>query len=280
MRVDSHQHFWSMQRTDYQWKTPENVQLHRDFLPGDLRPHLEDGGIELTVLVQAAETEAETLFMLDIAKSTPFVAGVVGWADMTRADFGERMQLLSAYGAGYLKGMRPMVQDYPDARWLASPRLDHAFEFLAEHDYTFDALVRPIQLQALHERLIRSPDLRVVVDHAAKPLIAIGAIDEWAADLRRIARDTRALCKLSGLVTEAAPSWTAADIRPYVDVVLDAFGPSRILWGSDWPVLNCASDYASWLALSERLLEGLSDHDRSLVRGDNAVRFYGLAAPT
>lgn len=276
MRVDSHHHFWSLHRTDYTWLKPDNKPLYRSFQPDDLRPLLDAGSVTLTVLVQAAETEAETRYMLDLAKSAPFVAGVVGWADMARDDFGERMLQLQSYGAGYLKGMRPMVQDYEDRIWLSSSRLDASFDFLVEQGFTFDALVRPDQLQALHERLQRTPGLRTVIDHAAKPYIARGSIREWTEDMRRIARDSDALCKLSGLVTEAATSWTPSDIRPYVDVILELFGPSRLMWGSDWPVVNCASDYAGWLALSLDMLDGMTSANKQLIFRDNAVRFYSL----
>lgn len=276
MRIDAHQHFWELRRGDYAWLTPELTPLFRDFLPSDLAPHLADAGIDATVLVQAAATEAETHFLLDIAQSTRFVAGVVGWLDLGRSDFADRAASLSATGGGYLKGIRPMIQDIAGDAWVAAPTLDAAFNTLADLGLVFDALVRPRHLPYLAARLRRSPRLRVVIDHAAKPDIAGGSYDSWRAALEPFSRTTGVMCKLSGLLTEATPGCPTADIDRYARSVLDMFGPERVIWGSDWPVVNLTSDYESWFSMTLDALAHLGASDRDLILGGNACHFYSI----
>mgnify|MGYP002620665186 CR=1 FL=1 len=276
MIVDAHQHFWSLARDDYGWLQPELTPLYRDFLPCDLEPLLRRSGISKTVLVQAAPTEAETEFMLELAFANPFIGAVVGWADMERPDFSRRLARLIDLGRGCLKGIRPMVQDIPDPAWLAAPQLDASFQVLAESGLAFDALVRPVHLPFLAERLRRTPSLRVVIDHAAKPAIADGQFDDWRRALGKLAAESSVACKLSGLLTEAGAGWRSETIRPYIETILGHFGPERVLWGSDWPVLELAADYESWLELTMEALSGLTAHDRSAVMGGNAWRFYQI----
>ena len=277
MQIDAHQHFWRLDRGDYGWLTPALTPLYRDYLPRDLAPLLTDAGVSATILVQAAPSEAETYFMLEIAKSTPFVAGVVGWIDMEAADTAERLAEMKHAGGGYLKGVRPMIQDMADPEWILSPSLDRAFDAIEALDLCFDALVRPIHLEPLRRRLEQRPKLNVVIDHAAKPDIAAGAKLGWSAGLAAIASRTTALCKLSGLVTEAQRDWRVADLAPFVEHLVAAFGPERLMWGSDWPVLNLASDYRTWHDAAERLLAGLPASDRARIFGSTAARFYGVA---
>jgi L-fuconolactonase len=279
MHIDAHQHFWRLDRGDYGWLTPALTPLYRDYLPGDLAPHLEATGVAATILVQAASTEAETRFLLDIAKSTPFVAGVVGWVDMESPDVADRLAALVAEGAGYLKGIRPMIQDIADPNWVLSPRLDRAFDALEVLDLRFDALVRPVHLEPLLRRLEQRPNLKVVIDHAAKPDIAAGAKVEWSERLASIASRTAACCKLSGLLTEARPGAGSEDLAPFVEHVIAAFGAERIMWGSDWPVLNLVSDYSTWHAMAERLLKVLTARERELIFGGVAAHFYGVTLP-
>jgi len=279
MHIDAHQHFWRLDRADYGWLTPALTPLYRDYLPRDLAPHLEAAGVAATILVQAASTEAETRFLLDIAKSTPFVAGVVGWVDMAAPDVGERLAALVAVGDGYLKGIRPMIQDITDPDWILSPRLDRAFDALEALDLRFDALVRPVHLEPLLRRLEQRPDLKVVIDHAAKPDIAAGEKLDWSVRLASIASRTSARCKLSGLLTEARPGASGQDLAPFVEQVIAAFGAERIMWGSDWPVLNLASDYSTWHAMAERLVAGLTAQERANIFGGVAARFYGVSPP-
>jgi L-fuconolactonase len=197
---------------------------------------------------------------------------------MEATDVAERLAELKDAGGGYLKGVRPMIQDIADPEWLLSPSLDRAFDAIEALELCFDALVRPVHLAPLQRRLEQRPKLKVVIDHAAKPDIAAGATLGWSVGLAAIAARTSALCKLSGLVTEARRDWRVEDLEPFVGQVVAAFGPERIMWGSDWPVLNLASDYRTWHATAERLLASLSASDRARVFGETAAQFYGVPA--
>ncbi len=274
MRTDAHQHFWALSRGDYGWLTPDLATIYRDFGPTDLAPLLDAAGIEGTVLVQAAPTLAETEYMLSLADQTPFIKGVVGWVDFDADDAPSRMGALAANPV--LVGLRPMIQDIADPEWMIKDSLTPAFEALQQNDLTFDALTLPQHLAPLSQLLDRHPDLRTVIDHGSKPLIRDGVIDGWAQDMSALARNTKAYCKLSGLVTEAAESWSIEDLRPYVQLLLDTFGPSRLIWGSDWPVCTLASSYERWLETTDTLLGALSETERNAVLGDNAARAYKL----
>jgi L-fuconolactonase len=277
MRIDAHQHFWRVARGDYFWLTPELKPLYRDFGPEDLEPLLDAGGIDATVTVQAAATIAESRFMLEVAAGWDRVAGVVGWVDFESpsapddlADLAENPKLV---------GIRPMIQDIPDDDWMLRPDLDPAFIATAEQGIVFDALVFPRHLKNLLKRLEQHPDLRVVVDHCAKPQIKDGGFEPWATDIARIARETAAWCKISGIVTEAGPGWTVDGLRPYVEHVISVFGPDRIVWGSDWPVVTLASTYGAWLQAAETLASGLTESERAALFGGNAIALYRLDAP-
>lgn len=278
MRIDAHQHFWQLARGDYAWLTPDLAALHRDFMPPDLAPLLRRFGIDGTVVVQAATTEAETDFLLAVAAREPWILGVVGWVDLLAAD--APAQLASRARNSWFKGVRPMLQDIPDLDWMLQPALVPALRALVDQDLAFDALVRPAHLPNLRVLLQRQSDLRVVVDHGAKPDIAAGDLARWREDISGIARATRASCKLSGLVTEAAPGWQPEDIAPVVAHLLDVFGPERLLWGSDWPVLLLAGDHDRWCALTDALLAGCTAAERDAIMGGNAMRFYRLSPAT
>jgi L-fuconolactonase len=274
MRIDSHQHFWRPARGDYGWLTPALGAICRDIAPADLAPHLDAGDIGGTVLVQAAPTEAETEFMLGIAHATPWVRGVVGWVDFEAAVAPARIAARAR--DPLLVGLRPMVHDLPDEAWLARPELDGAFAALRSSGLVFDALVRPPHLPALRARLGRSPGLRVVIDHCAKPAIRDGAWQPWADGMAALAAFPDVTVKLSGLPTEAAPGWTADTFRRCAGHVFDRFGPERVMWGSDWPVLELNGSYAGWLEAADRLCAGLSVAQRHGVFGGNAARVYRL----
>lgn len=276
MKIDAHQHVWRVARGDYGWLTPDLTPLYRDYSLDDLRPHLARAGIGGTVLVQAAPTEAETRFMLDVARdSGGLVRAVVGWVEMSAPDAPDRIAALAADRR--LRGIRPMIQDIPDPGWMLDRRLDPAVRALRELGLCLDALVKPPHLSNLRRLLARHPDLPVVIDHGAKPAIAAQRREPWATDIAAVARDTRAMCKLSGLVTEAGPDWHAHDLRPYADHLLTCFGPARLMWGSDWPVVNLAGGYDRWRDVSDGLLAGLTPAERAAVEGGNAARFYGFA---
>lgn len=277
MQVDAHQHFWRVARGDYGWLTPaDHPLICRDFGPDDLRPLLGAAEVERTVLVQAAPTLAETRFLLELATATPFVAGVVGWADFEASDAAATIEALARDPA--LVGLRPMLQDLDDDAWILRPALAPALDAMQAARLRFDALVTPRHLPHLARFLAGRPDLKVVIDHGAKPDIADGALASWADAMRAIARDSGAFCKLSGLVTEASVDWTAEQLKPFVDVLVDAFGPARLMWGSDWPVVNEAGGYAAWRAAAEALTAQLSPADRARVFGGTAAAFYGIGA--
>lgn len=278
MRIDAHQHFWALERGDYGWLTPDLVGIYRDFQPDHLTPLLTSHKIGGTVLVQAAPTVAETDYMLSLAARNDFIKGVVGWVDFEDKDAAKEVARLAKNKA--LVGLRPMIQDIEDADWMLREDLGGAYQALIEHDLTFDALTLPIHLQNLARLVERHPDMRVVIDHGSKPYIRDRKIDGWAQDMASLARDTDAFCKLSGLVTEAASDWSARDLRPYVDHLLECFGPSRLIWGSDWPVCTLAAGYGEWFAATELLLAGLSDEERKAVFGGNAARAYKLDIPS
>jgi L-fuconolactonase len=277
MRVDAHQHYWSVGRGDYGWLTPALAPLYRDFGPADLEPELRALGITGTVLVQAAPTLAETLYLLDLAARTPSVLGVVGWVDLASDDVHAQLAALSAHPK--LKGVRPMLQDLPDHRWIARAPIDAGLESLTRLGLRFDALVRSRHLPHLLERMQRQPELPIVIDHAAKPDVRSGEFDAWRERIAPLARLPRVYCKLSGLLTEAPPGCGAGVFAPYVDTVLELFGPQRVMWGSDWPVLNLAARYSEWATLTDRLLQSLDAEERQAVLGGTATRFYGLSPP-
>jgi L-fuconolactonase len=271
--LDSHQHFWRLSRGDYGWLTPDLHKLYRDFEPEHLLPQLEHCGISETVLVQAAPTLDETILLLDLSNAHDFIAGVVGWIDFEKSDAPDVLAKLCAHDK--LVGIRPMIQDIPDPSWMLKPSLAPAFEALIEHDLAFDALVRPQHLPALLQLAGRHPTLNIVIDHAAKPPIALGVFDDWAKDMEELARGTSATCKVSGLVTEALT--TDRDVlAPYVDHVLACFGPARLMWGSDWPVCESVCRYDEWFDVSQQLFARLSPSERAAVFGDVARRTYGL----
>jgi L-fuconolactonase len=275
MRIDAHHHVWRMNRGDYGWLTPQDhPKIARDFLPVDLEPLLRAAKIDRTILVQAAPTEAETHFLLDLARDTPFVAAVVGWIDFEAADAPTRIARLCANPK--LMGLRPMLQDIADVEWILKPEFARVFDAMQRGKLRLDALVKPRHLPALAELIDRYPDLAVVIDHGAKPDIAGGGLDVWKPYIRHIAKETNAYCKLSGLASEAGPGWSAATLKPYVDVLLECFGPERMMWGSDWPVLNETGDYAAWLGACVTLTAGLSAADREAVFGTTAAKFYGV----
>ena len=275
MRIDGHQHFWTTQRDDYGWLTPELELLYRNFGPEDLQPLLHQAGVDHTVLVQAAATTDETRYLLGIAEHHSMVAGVVGWVDMDSPT--EAIEALDEFLQHQkFVGVRPMIQDNEDPAWIDRPELGIVLDALVEKSVRFDALVRSVHLPFLLSCLTRHPELRVVIDHGAKPDIAGGEWQPWADSIAAIANQTSAYCKVSGLITEADSSQTYGDVTPYLDHLLDVFGPERLIWGSDWPVLNLVGDYEGWYAASTERLNQLAVQDKENILGRNAIRFYGL----
>jgi len=277
--IDAHHHLWKLSRADYGWigegRNPAVASIEHDYLVDDYQSLAAANGIIGSIAVQAAPTVDETRWLLEQANiSGGLIRGVVGWIDMARPDAPAMLHDLAR--DRLLRGIRPMLQDIADVDWVLQPRLVPALRAVMELDLSFDLLVRPVHLKSALELLTRHPDLRSVVDHAGKPDIANSRWQPWADDIRRIARETSACCKLSGLATEARAGWKPDDLRRYADHVLECFGAERILWGSDWPVMLLNADYSNWLAAAKRFMESQSTAERSAIFHDNAIRFYRL----
>ena len=271
--IDAHQHFWSTARNDYGWLTPEMTWLYRDYQPQHLAPLMQECGMEGTVLVQAAPAIEETRYLLELAESANWVKAVVGWLPMEDPAFDS---LLASVQCNRLKGIRPMLQDIDDPEWVINSQLDHSFQWLVENRLTFDALVKPLQWQPLLQRLTKHPELRVVIDHGAKPDIQNQELSQWQKIMKLLADETPACCKLSGLWGEAGKAPGLQEMRPWFDVLFECFGPERILWGSDWPVLNNVGSYQGWLALCQSYCAQLTEEEKQKVFSGNAIEFYGL----
>ena len=271
--VDSHQHFWRLDRGDYGWLTPALAPIYRDFLPEHLEPHLAQSGVTATVLVQAAATVEETRFMLELARQHSFIAGVVGWVDFESDEVAKTIAALAA--DPNLVGLRPMIQDIPDTEWMLEERLAPAFEAMIDYGLAMDALVQPKHLPALLELTARYPDLAMVLDHGAKPPIAAGDLAEWKTGIAELARSSPMVCKLSGLVTEAGTA-DAAVLEASVDHLLQTFGPSRMMWGSDWPVCELVCPYGEWHSVTRTLLAKLDASDREKIFSATARATYGI----
>ena len=277
MRIDAHQHFWNPARGDYGWMPKGDAVLDRVYRPADLAPLLAVAGIDRTVLVQAAASVAETEYLLGLADATPFVAGVVGWVDFERQ--ADRATLARLAGHPAFRGVRPMIQDIADDRWMLRDDVQWAFRAVCDLGLTFDALGFPRHLDHFLALLTRYPAMRVVIDHCMKPQIrdpSPTGFRHWADGMSRLADQTGAFCKFSALITEADAGWQVADLAPYADHVLRVFGAERVMWGSDWPVCLLRGSYAGWLAAAETLVAGLNDADRAAVFGGTAARFYRI----
>jgi len=274
MIIDAHQHFWALGRGDYGWLTPELTDLYRDFHPSDLEASLATHGVDGAVIVQAAPTEAETAYLLALASRWPRAKAVVGWVDLASGRAARSLERLASNPM--LRGIRPMIQDEPDVDWMLQPAIGRSLEAVRECGLTLDALVRPRHLCVLKRLVDRHPDLPVTIDHGGKPEIASGGHLTWADDIRALSERPQLTCKLSGLLTEAGARADDVDLRPYVDHLLECFGPSRLMWGSDWPVLTMASDYGAWLDQATRLVEPLSTDEKAQVFGRTAASFYGI----
>lgn len=274
LRIDAHQHFWQLATRVGEWPGPELGPIYRDFAPADLLPLLAASGVQGTVLVQTQPTLADTDFMLALADRHPFILGVVGWVDLKALDAPAHIARLARHPR--FKGLRPMLQGLADDRWIDDVTLTPAIETLLAHQLSFDALVLPRQLPGLLAFALRYPALPIVIDHAAKPLVADKLMQPWLADMQALAALPNVHCKLSGLLTEAGDHPDAQSVAPYAMAVLDLFGPQRVIWGSDWPVVQLKGNYAAWLAICQACCEHLSTDDKEAVFGGNARRFYRL----
>ncbi len=277
MRVDAHHHLWTLARGDYDWLAPDMTPLYRDFDPTLLRPLLDTARIDATILVQAAPTEAETAFLLDIAARHGWIAGVVGWTDLSAPGAADRVAALAVPGG--LVGFRPMLQDLDDPAWILRPDVAPALDAMVRHGLVFDALIRPAQLGVIVELARRFPALSIVVDHAGKPAGGLPSA-AWRTGIDALAASPNVSVKLSGLLTEAPADAAAEHLAPVFAALLASFGESRILWGSDWPVLNMASDYPRWVATTGLLLASLDRTACDAIWGGNAARIYRIGVMT
>ena len=284
MNIDAHFHAWRLDRADYGWLTPALGPIHRDVQLSDWWAQAAPLGMHGGLLVQAAPTAAETTFLLQQAARHPQVLGVVGWVDLLAPDAPEQVQALAAQPR--LKGLRPMLQDIADSAWISQDAVQPALAAMADCGLVFDALIQPRHLGAIADLAQRHPTLRIVVDHGAKPLMPAQldeasreALRAWREGLRTLAQATeadRVMCKLSGLWTEAPAGQPCAHVQPWAEALLDVWGPERLIWGSDWPVLEMAGAYAPWHAYSAGLLAHASEAQQRAVFGGNAQRMYRL----
>jgi len=277
MIIDSHQHFWQVGRFDYPWMSSDLGVLYRDYLPPVLKPILNANGVEKTVLVQASNSVAESRWLLELADQYPFIAGVVGWVNLRSEEV--ETELLEFTAHQKFKGVRHLVESEPADDWLIQPEVLRGLRQLSVHDLAYDLLVHPRHLMHVSKVAEHCPDLRLVIDHMAKPAIARGEFDGWAKQFKPLALFPNLHCKLSGLVTEANWStWTIDDLRPFVDCALDSFGPDRMMFGSDYPVCLLAATYERVLDSFHEALKHLDDSDRTKIFSENAKNFYRLEA--
>ncbi len=277
--VDAHHHFWTPTRHDYYWMAGAELDpIRRSFGPSDLRPLLEAAGVDYTVLVQAAHSLDETREFMEIAARTRFVAGAVGWVDLTDPTVGDTLAELQSQPNGQtLVGIRHLVHDEKDPQWLLRPDVQRGLAAVRGAGLAYDILVRPRELPAALATAQAFPDMRLVIDHIAKPPIASGQTEPWSSQMEPFRPLTHVSCKLSGMITEAVwKNWTAEDLKPYVDRVIDIFGAERVMFGSDWPVCLLAGSYDAVKSALEQALPPLSPEERVGVFGGNAIRFYGL----
>lgn len=275
MHIDAHQHFWRYNAAEYGWIDEPMAALRRDFLPPESAALMAAAGVDACVAVQARQSIEETRFLLALADAHPTIAGVVGWVDLQADDVGAQLEEWSAHPK--LVGVRHIAQSEPDDRFLLRPAFCRGIALLDQLSLAFDLLIYTRHLPVAAELVSRFPRQRFVLDHLAKPPIARGEIREWERDLRQLAALPNVYAKLSGLVTEADwTRWTASDIAPYLDVALDAFGASRLMIGSDWPVSLVASDYSRTMHVVTDYVAALPERDREAIRGGNAARFWRL----
>ena len=277
MILDTHQHFWKASRGDYHWMTPKVPLLARDYLPEDLRPELRKAGVTRTILVQAAQTPGETEFLLNLAEQTDFVAGVIGWFDLEDSRFPNEFERVRRQHPCLL-GVRPMLQDLPDDRWILRPAVTENLRYLAAQRIPFEFLTYTRHLDSVAEALRQAPDLHAVIDHLSKPEVKAGTRQPWADLMKHLAGFANLRCKLSGLVTEADHAqWTPSHLAPYVEHVLEMFGEDRVMFGSDWPVCLLAASYAEVVnAFRVVLAPHLGPAGVEKVFCRNGARFYGL----
>ena len=275
MKIDAHQHFWQYSPATHPWITPEMAVLQRHYLPPDLEENLKKTGFTSCVAVQAAQTEAETEFLLHLAAEHSFIKGVVGWVDLRAANAAERLTYFAQNPL--LKGCRHVAQDEPDDLFLMQPAFLRGISLLQSLGLTYDILIFPRHLPVAAQLAGQFPEQHFVLDHLAKPFIKKAELQPWAADLKKLAAYSNVTAKLSGLVTEADwVNWQPQDIQPYLETALEAFGPERLMIGSDWPVCRLAGAYEQVMQVVIDFIAKLAPEEQAAILGNNAVRFYNL----
>lgn len=273
--VDAHQHFWDIDRFDYWWLTPERKVLRRNYLPDDLNPLLDETGVNDTVAVQAHESFQETEWLLELASSNEFIAGVVGWVDLKSRDVASALDVLQKHPK--FKGIRHPVEAELDDAWILREELRPGFTELERRDIPFDLIIWPRHLKYLAAMKGKYPGLRLVIDHIASPPIAEGKMDGWNRDMETVARLPDVWCKLSGMVTRADHrKWKPENLKPYVDHVIACFGYDRLMFGTDWPISTLAGSYSKVVKALRSVLGPLREDDEAKVWGENARKFYRL----
>ncbi|MDO6731837.1 amidohydrolase family protein [Marinovum sp. 2_MG-2023] len=278
MILDAHQHFWQLSRGDYPWPDESVAQILRDFLPDDLAPHLNANDVAKTILVQATDTVAETEFLLALAEQHAVIAGVVGWVPLDSPDAPDLIDRLRRNPM--LKGLRPMLQNIVADDWILRPEVQPALAHMQAIGLCLDALIQPRHLEAIACVAKTYPDLKIVIDHIAKPDMGAGNLPDgnWINGMSALACCPNVFCKFSGMVTEAGPAWSLDQIAPFADHVLNCFGPSKLMWGSDWPVVNLASDYPTWCQTARKLVRHLSEDAQHDVFWRTGTDFYNLSS--
>jgi len=275
MIIDSHQHFWNYEPVKHEWIDDDMAVIRRDFSPSDLKKVYQENGIDGCVAVQADQTLAETDFLVQLSNENDFIKGIVGWADLRSESINE---VLSGYAENKkVKGFRHVVQGEPDHNFLLRPNFLNGISALEEFNYTYDILIFPHQLGATLEFVKKFPNQKFVIDHIAKPYIKDGFYEGWAALMKEVAAYENVSCKISGMITEADyQTWTPQQIEPYMNLVLEAFGTNRLLYGSDWPVCLVAGNYKKVKELTTNFIAKLSSTEQEKIMGLNAIEFYNL----
>jgi L-fuconolactonase len=275
MIIDAHQHLWRIGENGCSWPTRDLVPIHRDFGVEDLVTLTAPLGVIGTVLVQSQPNHRDTEWLLQTAARSNLVKAVVGWVELRSPEAPRRIAELA--GHGKMRGLRPMLQGLAADDWIVDRALDPAVEAMKAHHLSFDALVFTRHLKHIRAFAERHPDLPIVIDHGAKPPIAAGELEPWRSEITRTAALGNVCCKLSGLLTEATPFAGGDVVRPYAEHLLKSFGPERLMWGSDWPVLNLAGDYAGWLEMARDLCATCDEASQRAIFGETGCRFYRIA---
>lgn len=275
MNIDSHQHFWNYEPVKHEWIDDEMAVIRRDFTPADLKEVYQENDIDGCVVVQADQTLEETDFLLNLAAKNDFIKGVVGWVDFRGTDIDQVLERYNAFDK--LKGFRHVVQGEADPNFLLRPNFLEGISKLEQYGFVYDILVFPHQLGSVLEFVKKFPNINFVIDHIAKPYIKDGFYDGWALLMKEIGKEDNVHCKLSGMVTEADyKTWTPEQLEPYMQLVLDAFGADKIMYGSDWPVCLVAGNYQKIKDIITNFIAKLSPVEQSAIMGENAIKFYNL----